>query len=72
VRLGRVCGKKRRALQIEVRLGKELRAKVQVVRGLQELVRLGKARKRAERACKSPGRAYKSNTISLIIEKSLL
>jgi hypothetical protein len=38
-------------------------------------VRLGRACKRAERAeraCRSPGRARKSNTVPLVIEKSLL
>jgi hypothetical protein len=72
VRLGRVYRRKGRALQVGVKLGRELRAKVRVVRGLQGLVRLGKACKRAKRARKSPGRARKSNTIPLVIEKSLL
>ena len=72
VRLGRVCGRKGRALRVGVRLGRELRARVRVVRGLQGQVRLGRARKRSERACKSPGRARKSNTIPLVIKRSLL
>jgi hypothetical protein len=72
VRLGRVYGRKGRALRIEVRLGRELQARVRVVRGLRGQVRLGRACKRSGRARKSPGKARKSNTAPLAIEKSLL
>jgi hypothetical protein len=58
VRLGRVRKRKGRALQAGVRLGRKLRARVRVVRGLRGQVRLGRARK--------------SNTAPLAIEKSLL
>jgi hypothetical protein len=64
VKLGRVCKRKERALQAGVRLGRELQVRVRVVRGLRGQVRL-------ERACKRSERARKSNTTSLIIEKSL-
>jgi hypothetical protein len=65
VGLGRVYKRKGRALQAGVILGRELQARVRVIRGLQRKVRLGRARKRSERA-------RKSNTAPLAIEKSLL
>jgi hypothetical protein len=50
MRLGRPRERKGGALRVGVRLGRELRVRVQVVRGLQGQVRLGRARKRAARA----------------------